>query len=45
MSREERQQRDLDQMPKRRKTSPEPGSSGSKKDLNAFATEEKYVFK
>ncbi|XP_059618166.1 protein IWS1 homolog [Phlebotomus argentipes] len=43
MSREERQQRDLDQMPKRRKMSPEPGSSGSKKDLNAFASEEKAL--
>lgn len=31
MSREERQQRDLEQMPKKRKQSPEPGSSQSKK--------------
>lgn len=36
MTREERQQRDLDQMPKKRRASPEPGASSSRQD--AFDT-------
>lgn len=42
MTREERQQRDLEQMPKRRKNSPQQGGSKRKKELsNAFSVEEK----
>lgn len=44
MSREERLQRDLEQMPKKRKSSPEPNSSGKKrKELPVFNEGEKYV--
>lgn len=43
MSREERLQRDLEQMPKKRKSSPEPHSSGKKKkELPVFNEGEKY---
>lgn len=42
MTREERLQRDLEQMPKRKRASPEPGTSSKKKrELNAFTTDEK----
>lgn len=43
MTREERLQRDLEQMPKRKRSSPEPGTSskGKKRELNAFTTDEK----
>lgn len=44
MTREERLQRDLEQMPKKRRASPEPGTSRSKrKELPSFTTEEKYT--
>lgn len=44
MTREERLQRDLEQMPKKRRASPEPGTSRSKrKELPSFTTEEKYI--
>lgn len=44
MTREERLQRDIDmQMPKKRRASPEPSTSKSrKKELPSFTTEEKY---
>lgn len=43
MTREERLQRDLEQMPKRRRTSPEPGTSKTKRrELASFPTEERY---
>jgi len=44
MSREERLQRDLEQMPKKRKSSPEPHSSGKKKkELPVFNEGEKLL--
>lgn len=44
MTREERLQRDLEQMPKKRRASPEPGTSKSRKrELPSFTTEEKYA--
>lgn len=44
MSREERLQRDLEQMPKKRKSSPEPHTSGKKrKELPVFNEGEKYA--
>lgn len=44
MTREERQQRDLDQVPSKRKASPEPGvSSHSKRSFQASAKEEKAL--
>lgn len=44
MSREERLQRDLEQMPKKRKSSPEPNSSGKKKkELPVFNEGERYA--
>lgn len=45
MTREERQQRDLDQVPSKRKASPEPGvsSSQSKRSFQAPAKEEKAL--
>lgn len=42
MSREERQQRDLEQMPKKKgRSSPEQGGPSSQKDIS-FNTDEKY---
>lgn len=42
MTREERLQRDLEQMPKRRRPSPEPGTSkGKRREMPSFTTEEK----
>lgn len=48
MSKEERLQRDLEQMPKKRKASPEPTSSSSaakskKKELTSFTEGERFV--
>lgn len=43
MSKEERLQRDLEQMPKKRRASPEPGTSSKKKELTSFTTEEKQL--
>lgn len=43
MTREERLQRDLEQMPKKKRSSPEPGSSsGKKKKELPFTEAEKY---
>lgn len=48
MSKEERLQRDLEQMPKKRKTSPEPSSSSTskskKKELPSFTEGERSFF-
>lgn len=46
MTREERQQRDLDQVPSKRRASPEPGASqsvSSKRSLHTNAKEEKLL--
>lgn len=43
MSREERLARDLEQMPKKRRTSPEPGTSSKKRELPSFTTEERQL--
>lgn len=46
MTREERLQRDLEQMPKKRRSSPEPSTSSKsskKKELSAFTTDERYA--
>jgi len=44
MTREERLQRDLEQMPKRRRASPEPGTSkGKRREMPSFTTEEKQL--
>lgn len=45
MTREERLQRDLEQMPKKRRSSPEPSTSSKnkKKELATFTTDERYV--
>lgn len=45
MTREERQQRDLDQVPSKRRASPEPGASSvsSKRSLHNNAKEEKLL--
>lgn len=42
MSREERLQRDIEQMPKRKRSSPEPGTS-KKRELPSFTTEERQL--
>lgn len=43
MSREERQQRDLDQVPSKKRASPEPGASQSKRSFQTSAKEEKAL--
>lgn len=45
MTREERLQRDLEQMPKKRRSSPEASSSSKnkKKELTSFTTDERYA--
>lgn len=44
MSREERLARDLEQMPKKRRASPEPGTSSKKsKELPSFTTDERQL--
>lgn len=43
MSREERLARDLEQMPKKRRVSPEPGTSSKKRELPSFTTEERQL--
>lgn len=40
MSREERLQRDLEQMPRKRRASPEAGTSSKKRDLTSFTIDE-----
>lgn len=42
MSREERLQRDLEQMPRKRRASPEPGTSTKRKDMS-FTTDERQL--
>lgn len=43
MSREERLARDLEQMPKKRRVSPEPGTSSKKRELTSFASDEQKL--
>lgn len=43
MSREERLARDLEQMPKKRRISPEPGTSTKKRELPSFTGEERQL--
>lgn len=43
MSKEERLQRDLEQMPKKRRQSPEPGTSTKRKELTSFSAGEKQL--
>lgn len=45
MTREERLQRDLEQMPKKKRASPEPGTSSKnkQKELTSFTGGERYV--
>lgn len=43
MSREERLQRDLEQMPRKRRSSPEPGTSSKKRELPSFTTDERQL--
>lgn len=43
MSREERLARDLEQMPKKRRVSPEPGTSSKKRELASFTSEEQKL--
>lgn len=47
MTREERLQRDLEQMPKKRRSSPEPSTSSKnkKKELPSFTTDERCASK
>lgn len=43
MSREERLARDLEQMPKKRRASPEPGTSSKKRELASFTSDERQL--
>lgn len=43
LSREERLQRDLEQMPRKRRASPEAGTSAKKKELTSFTSDEKQL--
>lgn len=43
LTREERLARDLEQMPKKRRASPEPGTSTKKKELTSFTSDAKQL--
>lgn len=43
LTREERLARDLEQMPRKRRASPEPGTSTKKKELTSFTSDEKQL--
>lgn len=43
MSREERLARDLEQMPRKRRASPEPGTSSKKREITSFTEDERQL--